>query len=203
MKTLRLLTFLLFVVVFSQASLGANNWPYFDWTGKHADVDDWNQYVFDGLDTFGGNLMSVTPKDISQFCPKYSNLNLKNKKYFWISLIAAMSRFESNFNPQASFREGFTDSRGKYVVSRGLLQLSYESARGYGCPISKSNDLHIPKINLECTIRILDRWIGRDSHISAKWSGSWKGGARYWSVLRKRSTLSSIKAKTSSLGVCN
>jgi len=180
----------------------AMDWPSFDWDNKHQDYLYWNEVTYEAITDLGSSLISRRPSDINSFCPNYSDLNVDEKTMFWISLLAAMTRYESFYDPDVFFQEGFNDSQGRPIISRGLLQLSVESARGYGCPIPQAEDLHDPKINLECGVKILDRWVGRDGLISGKVSGRWRGGARYWAVLRRASILAKIKAKTSSFEYC-
>ena len=177
-------------------------WPTFDWDNQHKDYITWNKITFDAVSSLGSSLQSVVPSDVLNFCPKYDSLGESDKKLFWISLIAAMVRFESFFNPDTFYVESFKDSNGDRIVSRGLAQLSIESSLGYGCPINDAMELHDPKVNLECTIRILDRWVGRDGVISDNNAGKWLGGARYWAVLRKESTLNKIKDITSNFELC-
>lgn len=120
---------------------------------------------------------------------------------FWAYLISIMAERESNFNPDAFFVENFNDGNGNKVVSRGLLQLSIESARGYSCPfLNTAQDLHDPENNLISSVLIMKRWVVQDGLISAQLaSGKWRGGARYWSVLRKSSTLNFFKSFTLNL----
>jgi hypothetical protein len=157
------------------------------WEGRHADGAKWTDFVINKLDLRGTMLTSVVTQDMNTFCPKFSKFSNRDRKYFWAYLMSAMVRFESNFKPSVTYQENFKDSDGDFVVSRGLLQLSYESAKGYQCEIRTPQDLHDPYVNLECGMRILDRWIGRDSKIAGQENGGWRGGARYWSVLRTTS----------------
>lgn len=178
------------------------DWPVFDWDNKHSDYEEWNEIVFKTIDVNGPHLLTDRPSDILSFCPNYDNLNDDGKKMFWISLLAAMTRFESGFDPTVSFTESFNDSSGNRVVSRGLLQLSIESALGYRCPLNNAQELHDPEKNLECAVRIMDRWVDRDGVITDRPNGNWRGGARYWSVLRRTDKLDPIREKTSGNEVC-
>lgn len=103
-----------------------------------------------------------------------------------ILALAKMAQFESSFKPETSYKESFKDSKGKNVISRGLLQLSIESANQspYQCNIKKEQDLHDPKINLECAVKIAVRWINKDGEF---FGGDKNGLGRYWSVGRKSS----------------
>lgn len=178
------------------------SWPSFDWDGEHPDTTLWNQWTFEAIENSLGSLDQSEPSDRKIFCPNYDNLGSDEKKFFWISLLAAMSRFESGFRPEVEFQESFRDNNGAFIISRGLLQLSIESSLGYGCPLTDANELHDPKANLECSVKIMDRWVGRDGSIAGFRDGQWRGGARYWSVLRKESRLSRIQEATAKSEFC-
>jgi hypothetical protein len=165
------------------------------WEGKHADGRDWSVHTYDAVSEVASVLVSTVPSDYREFCPDYPSLSASERKNFWMYLLSAMAQYESNFRPALTYRESFRDSRGNYVVSRGLLQLSIESGNGYGCGLKQASDLHDPYTNLECGLRILGRWVARDKRIAGN-SGGWKGGARYWSVLRTGSRVNSIKGWT-------
>ncbi len=139
----------------------------------------------------GVPLIFSEPADIAEYCPAWPRLNGYERLSFWADLLAAMAVHESRHNPQARHVERFNDRFGKPVVSRGLLQLSQESANGYGCGIRQAEQLHNPDENIRCAVRILSRWVAEDGVISAYVSDGtkkpvkpWRGGARYWSVLR-------------------
>ncbi|UOF01543.1 transglycosylase SLT domain-containing protein [Bdellovibrio reynosensis] len=174
------------------------------WESQHPDGDDWTTHVHQQLSVIGTNLLSVVPADYPAFCPKYKSLSTSDKKIFWTFLMAQMVRYESNFDPDEYYTESFTDSNGDKIVSRGLLMLSFESANAYGCNFQTQNELHDPEKNLSCGIRILDRWLSRDKRIAGKIDGQWRGGARYWSVLRSSSDkyLKIVNA-TRAISICN
>lgn len=74
------------------------------------------------------------------------------------------------------------------AISRGLLQISYSSAknRNYrknGCLFNENLELHRPKVNLTCGVAIFEH-LSKDGCISCKSGGKWRGIARYWSTLR-------------------
>ncbi|MDG0818122.1 murein L,D-transpeptidase catalytic domain-containing protein [Bdellovibrio svalbardensis] len=173
------------------------------WEAKVSGSSAWTAHVESELDRIGQNLLNVVPADQSLFCPKYSKLTTAQRKQYWSFLISSMVRFESNFNTNTTYTENFNDSNGNRVVSRGLLQISIESGNAYGCAFKTTKDLHDPKQNLSCGIRILDRWIGRDKRIAGNVSG-WKGGARYWSVLRSTNSTpyNSIVNGSKNLAMC-
>jgi len=148
---------------------------------------DWTKYVYDQLDVFGKDMLKVVPKDYKDFCPQFLVMSPAQKKGFYVMLISGMVERESGHDTQNSYQENFKDNKGHYIVSRGLLQISIESGNAYGCGFEHESELHIPEKNLSCGIRILNRWISRDGRLAGKIDGRWRGGARYWSVLRSSS----------------
>lgn len=173
------------------------------WEEERPEGKEWTSHVLKELDLLGTDLITVMPLDYGIWCPKYQSISYHERKAFWAYLLSEMARFESGFDPSTSYTESFTDSSGQPVVSRGLLQLSIESANDYGCGFQTSADVHDPKQNLSCGIRILNRWMKNDQRIGSKVSGSWKGGARYWSVLRSTSSAyAKIIADTTVLSIC-
>lgn len=120
----------------------------------------------------------LKPTDARKFCP--NGMNAHN----WVHLLAAMAKFESGFDPNQVYRESFG------VNSIGLLQLSV-SDKAYGCAFKTEADVKDPIKNIQCAVKILKKWVLSDGVIS---SGSNKGGARYWSVLRPSGKLSSVQA---------
>lgn len=101
-------------------------------------------------------------------------------------LVSIMAKYESSFKPETQFKESFNDSKGKPVISRGLLQLSIESAnqKAYGCNIKKAEELHNPKTNLECAVKIV---VFQANKSGTLMDGNRGGASAYWSVARKSS----------------
>lgn len=150
--------------------------------------------------THGQQMLNTVPSDIGQYCSNYSRLNQNQRVDFWATLMTEMVRYESNFQTHLTHRESFRDSTGNYVISTGLFQISRESSRAYGCPINGQSDLMDPNKNMDCSVRILNRWVGRDRVIT---NGRNRGGGRYWAVLRSstsygRNALSSMRNATRS-----
>lgn len=173
------------------------------WESSSGENREWTVYTFKKIDTAAPDLIKKTPGDIENFCPSYPSLRPAQKKNFWIYLLSAMAELESNFNPALNYTEDFTDSSGRRVVSRGLLQLSMESGLAYGCPLKKETDLNSPTANLDCALRIINRWIKTDGVIRGGGTGAWKGGARYWAVLRKTEHYERIRGWTKLLSICH
>lgn len=172
------------------------------WESKNRDGAAWSQYVYNQLPVLGASILARNPADITTFCANYGNLNTYDKKNFWVYMLSAMSELESGQDPTQSYTEAFNDANGNRVVSRGLLQISIESANSYGCGFTAASQLHDPQRNLACGLRILNRWIGSDGVVSGKSGTAWRGGARYWAVLRKEANLAKITGWTQALRIC-
>lgn len=162
----------------------------------------WTNLTYAAIEKYGRNLIKIKPTDVDDFCPQYDDFSLEMKKQFWVFLISAISELESMHNPDVIYKEQFKDKYGKYIISRGLLQLSRESVLGYGCEFSSEKDLHDPELNLTCGVQILNQWVGRDQRITGKLKGSWQGGARYWSTLRDVQKVRQIKVWINETCMC-
>lgn len=150
-------------------------------------------------------LPSSLPGDVQAFCPAYAQRSPEERVRFWAGLLSAMARPESNFKPEAQHVEPFVDAQGDRVVSRGLLQISIESANQarYGCAIARAEDLHDPAGNLACGVKILAYWVATDGVIASYGTGAARGGGRYWSTLRERNKhLPELTGYTRQLAVC-
>lgn len=173
------------------------------WELANPNRREWTNFVYAELDRLGADLLDVIPSDSEIFCPNYSNLNYEQRKQYWAFLLSAMSFFESSFNPVITNPLRVEASNPK--VARGLLQLSSESVNYYDCQIQTPTELHDPYRNLSCGIRVLNQLVGQDGRIAGKVGEKWKGGARYWSVLRDRSgkdSYKNISKWSSSLTIC-
>ena len=150
------------------------------------------------------SLSALNPADIQSFCPAYAQLDADSRVKFWVGLLSAIAKFESNFKPETEFIEKLIDREGNRVVSRGLLQLSIESANQdrYACNITAQKDLHDPEINLSCGARILATWVEADDLVASTVAEN-IGGGRYWAVLRPASgRLEQISALTRQFPFC-
>ena len=163
----------------------------------------WTVITQDAIERYGQGLMSVVPDDIENFCPRYLDLTRGEKGDFWVHLISKLAYYESNYNTNERYAENFLDRNGVPIISRGLLQLSKESANGYGCKIQNPLELYNPQTNISCAVRILTRWVTRDGVIVKKVGQHWRGIARYWSPFRNNKKQREIKLYTSSLRMCH
>ena len=175
---------------------------YAAWAGKNRD-GSWTRAAESAVAS--SPLIRLNPADISQFCPNYPRLAKPERRKFWVGLLSAMSKPESNFQPEAKYQERFRDGKGRPVVSRGLLQISIESAnqKRYDCDIRHPGLLHDPVINLACGVRILSKWVSTDGVIASRSPLQHQGGGRYWSTLRAHNgKISAIAEFTRSLPFC-
>jgi hypothetical protein len=158
------------------------------WESKAAAGKDWTAHVNRELESLGASLLNTVPADVAVFCPNYTNLSNNQRIQYWTFLLSSMVQFESSFDTSAQMTEDFTDNSGQRVVSRGLLQISLESGNGYGCGFTSGDELHDPFKNLSCGIKILNHWMAQDGRIAGRLGTAWRGGARYWAVLRSTNT---------------
>jgi hypothetical protein len=177
-------------------------YPPADWDRK-PDGPEWTRFAHTAISELGSELLASNPRDVGDYCPSYHRLNQDQRRAFWVYLLSRLARFESNQDPGVRYTESFDDSRGNPVISRGLLQISMESANGYGCGIEDAMELHDPETNIRCGVRILNRWVAeRDGVIAARTDGGWRGAARYWSPFRNDTKRSQIASATAAQGYC-
>jgi Transglycosylase SLT domain len=174
------------------------------WDGKHPDADLWTRATVTAIDIYGEHLLTSSPEDIKSYCPRFASLGREEKKAFWVQMISAIAEKENGkFDPALAFKETFKNSKGEFVMSRGLLQLSFESANNYGCGFKTEAALENPQKNLACGVRILDHWVRRENVMSQREEDEWMGPAKYWSVLRKSKTREFISTATATLPICH
>lgn len=113
---------------------------------------------------------------------------------FWAALFSALAKYESSYNTNATYTEKFADQHGNRVVSRGLLQISVESANGsrYRCGVDEKT-LHVGSVNLACGVKIAGYWLPLDG-VVAGYKDTWLGMSRYWSPFRDAAKLQAMKS---------
>lgn len=188
------------------------------WNGQNANAANWTLYVQQAVSNYGSALVRG-PSDVEDFCPNYSRLGTQDRINFWVQMVAAMTKYESGFNPASRMTEttgGIDKVTGRQLASEGLMQLSYEDGKNYRsilptgvCDFDYARDQQYavtdlrrtildPKTNLTCAVGILNRQIERDGAIAV-------GTSAYWAVIKTdRSTnkLSQIRAITKALPFC-
>jgi hypothetical protein len=182
------------------------------WEAKRPrDGLNWTLFSRDVVLTSGASLMAGT-KDMANFCPSYSKLTTNQKANFWVYLISAVTKYESNFNPTSRYREstmGIDPITKQRVYSEGLLQLSYQDVRGYPfcnefnwnidknlSPTDPKKTILDPYKNLRCGIKILNKIVGKKGLIAFN-------SGHYWSTLQPRnSTERAIQALVNKIPFC-
>jgi hypothetical protein len=134
------------------------------------------------------------PHDVRRFCPRFYEMAEDDKRAFWAYLFQALAGAEAGLKPttrvrhtepEVAVKDGVT---GRQVRSEGLLQLTYEDQRRYGCEFDWERDRTMkaddpaktilqPKNNLECGVKILEKQIIEQHKPLLSGSG-------YWSTLR-------------------
>jgi hypothetical protein len=138
-------------------------------------------------------LSRQVPRDVRRYCPNFYEMSDANKRAFWAYFFQALAGAEAGLKPTAHVRhtEPAVDVRDAVthmaVRSEGLLQLTYEDERRYGCNFDWQVDRELrpgdpartilqPKNNLECGVKILTRQIiGNHEPLFSRLS--------YWSTL--------------------
>lgn len=142
---------------------------------------EWADHVY----ALVGDMPKV--KDEKQLCP--NGMSRRN----WVHFFAAIAKNESNFNPNLVYKENFKNSRGEYVLSTGLHQVSYESARGYGFKGITTEQLKDPFKNIEVAVKIVKTLAYGDGYAQGRHGTKWLGAARYFSVFRSGKAQATLK----------
>jgi len=132
--------------------------------------------------------------DVKRFCPRFSSMGIPDRRAFWAYFFQALSGAEAGLKatsnvqhtePQVAVVDGVSH---RMVRSEGLLQLTYEDAKRYGCEFDWTADKDLaqhdpdrtilqPENNLLCGVNILEnQLVVQKRPLLAKSS--------YWSTLR-------------------
>lgn len=168
------------------------------WDGKHPDAAKWTDYC---IDTVGKMpMVDIVPTDFKKF-----PAGKIERSVFWCQLLSKMAQYESNYKPETIYKECSKDKAkykdakwfesekayciggskldGGVAISRGLFQISIQSANSYGANLTDPKKLHGPLTNIWAAILILNRWVVKDKVVAIDKLGC----ARYWSVCRPHS----------------
>lgn len=144
----------------------------------------YTEYTLNALDKYGPNLLDPDFDLISDngMCENYNDLNLEDRRRFWLFLASAIVEKESGFDTFSDYQE----DNGRY--SRGLFQFGYyQFPKVYNCGFTHEMELETnPKKNIECGIKVMNYWITLDKtmrvyNYSTKYV---RGLAQYWGALR-------------------
>lgn len=144
------------------------------------DKPEWTAAVLESVE--GSKLKTATLRG------SFSRVKDADKVEFFAQLVSIIAKYESGFKPENKYKESFKTASGESVISRGLLQLSIDSAnqKAYACGFKDAAELHDPVKNLKCGVKILEHWILKDGKVIGG-SQFNTGCARYWSVCRTSS----------------
>jgi len=159
----------LFLLVLTNAHAGSALQQKRSWNSQ------WDQFI---LEARLAETLSPTPADVQEVCPNYKILSTTEKDQFWLAFFQGLSYVESSWNTRARYVEttmGKDMVTGKQIVSEGLLQLSYQDLKIYGCnfdwahdqPLDAADPYHSEKTifdparNLRCGMIIFKRIVAR------------------------------------------
>ena len=139
-------------------------------------------------------LSSQVGRDVRPFCPQFNALGEADKRAFWAYLFQALAGAEAGLKPTSHVRHTQAAMQVKDKVSgvqgrtEGLLQLTYEDQKRYGCDFDWETDRKLaagdpartilqPKNNLECGVKIMNQeLIGQHKGLLSR--------TQYWSTLQ-------------------
>ena len=139
-------------------------------------------------------LSAQVPHDVRRFCPRFYTMAEDDKRAFWAYFFQALAGAEAGLEPTVQAKHTQPEMEVKDEVSgraghtSGLLQLTYEDQKRYGCDFDWDADKKLPvkdpsrtilqpKNNLECGVKILDHQL-IEKHKPLLWPSG------YWSTLR-------------------
>lgn len=157
--------------------------------GARSEASQWTASALAALDDHGTALVKTVPQDIDVYCPAYREADEAERKAFWVTFLSALAKHESTWRP---------DAAGGGGAWLGLLQISPQTARGYGCGAKDPGALKDGSANLSCAIRIMSVTVPRDGVISAGMNGV----AADWGPFHTASKRADIQAVTRGTPVC-
>lgn len=157
--------------------------------GQRAEASAWTEKALSALDMQGARLVETVPADIDVYCPAYRDAGPEERKTFWVTFLSALAKHESTWRPDVSGGGG---------AWHGLLQISPQTAQGYGCQARSAQALKDGGANLSCAIRIMSVTVPRDGVISQGMGGV----AADWGPFHTASKRADIQARTRSAAVC-
>ena len=131
---------------------------------------------------------------VGQFCPRFGSMSEADRRAFWAYFFQALAGAEAGLNATADVRHtepqvAVVDTVSHRMVrASGLLQLTYEDSRRYGCDFDWNADKHLPphdprktilhpEKNLLCGVSILENQLVDQKKPLLSYSS-------YWSTLR-------------------
>ncbi|HEX6770870.1 MAG TPA: hypothetical protein VF126_02505, partial [Acidobacteriaceae bacterium] len=117
-------------------------------------------------------LTDRVPRDVRRYCPAFYQMSDADKRAWWAYFFQAVAAAEAGLNATTNVRHTEPEVAvpdhvtGRIVHQQGLLQLTYEDSRRYGCDFDWNADKDLaphdpgrtilnPERNLACGIHIL------------------------------------------------
>ena len=166
------------------ASLPSMRWDH------RPEAAKWTSSSMDLVARHDKALAKSIPADIQSWCPGYKEADIEERRAFWVALLSATAKHESTWNPKAS------GGGGRYI---GLMQISPQTARAYGCEATTAAALKDGTKNLACAIKIMSRQVGRDGMVAG---GGTKGIGRDWGPFRTAAKRQEMAAWTKKQPYC-
>lgn len=155
---------------------------------------EWTKAIYDEL----AELPEIKEGTIKTPCKK---LGVKDCAAQLLSAIAyAESKFNNNViykecsKDKKKYKDGVyvksedkyckVDSHGRPITSRGLFQISIESAKSYKCNVQTDDDLHYGIKNARCAVKILAKNAMKSGTLI---DGERGGASAYWGPARTSS----------------
>ncbi len=153
---------------------------------------DWDRMIEEALPA--DMLSAQAAKAVRSYCPRFGQEAEADRRAFWAYVFQALAGAEAGLNPATDVRHGGASAARKDEVSgrstrqEGLLQLTYEDSKRYGCDFDWERDKSLgvkdaaktilqPKNNLGCGVKIMEKQIiEQKKPLLVKSS--------YWSTLR-------------------
>lgn len=186
--------------------------PTIQWESKGG-ARQWSLHAYKTVLAKAPHLLEGST-DVAEYCPRFFELSIEERAWFWTALISGMAFYESGWDPTGRMQEttmGTDSVTGQPVYSEGLLQLSYQDRQGhpYCNEFDWSADRHLPsrdprktilnpEKNLSCGIQILNHQIRKHRRIGI-------GKGAYWSVIKitkPRNKIPKIKDRLKSVAPC-
>lgn len=181
------------------------------WESKVPEGKKWSEHLYSEIETNFDVLDKAS--DMQFFCPNYANLAIYQKINIWAQLFAAMSYYESSFNPTSRYLEPTAELdpvTKTAIISEGLLQLGYSDVLFHRCKFNWERDSKLasgdpnktilnPYTNLSCGVKIMCDQINKYGAIIID------RGA-YWAVIKlnhRNQKLDQIKKIISGYEMCN
>lgn len=138
----------------------------------HPKGQQWTAQALQSIDKSG--IAHKNPKDAAVYCPNWKNLNLAQRRSFWLAFSSKLAEQESGFRSTQMFFESKGASFGS--SSNGLFSMSVGDCSSLKTTSDTINDSK----NIDCAIQTMNRLLGKHGYIG---TGANRGLGNYWQPL--------------------